>query len=153
MEDLDKTKINIRLMQKEDIPEVERIEQLSFPSPWSSQLFSLELKKKDFAYYWVLEFNGVLTGYGGYWKIQDEAHLVTFAIHPSSRRKGLGKTLLTHILEDARKRKIKKVTLEVRRSNRPAQNLYEQFGFKKIAIRPHYYHDTGEDAIVYWKTF
>jgi len=127
MEDLDKTKINIRLMQKEDIPEVERIEQLSFPSPWSSQLFSLELKKKDFAYYWVL--------------------------HPSSRRKGLGKTLLTHILEDARKRKIKKVTLEVRRSNRPAQNLYEQFGFKKIAIRPHYYHDTGEDAIVYWKTF
>lgn len=152
MEGLNK-KINIRLMQKEDIGEVEHIERLSFSSPWSSQFFSLELKKKNFAYYWVLEFNQMLVGYAGYWKIQDEAHLVTFAIHPSYRGRGLGKVLLTHILRDARKKGIKRVTLEVRESNQPAQHLYERFGFKKIAIRPHYYHDTGEDAIVYWKIF
>lgn len=153
MEDLTKTEVKIRFMQKEDIEEVERIEKLSFPSPWSSQLFSLELRKKDFAYYWVLEVNKTLAGYAGYWKIQDEAHLVTLAIHPFYRRRGLGKTLLTHILRDALKRGIKKVTLEVRKSNYPAQRLYEKLGFKKIAIRAHYYHDTGEDAIIYWKNF
>jgi len=151
VEDLAAREITIRCMREDDIEKVEAIEKLSFPSPWSSQLFYLELKKKDFAYYWVVELEGAVVGYGGYWKIQDEAHLVTFAIHPSYRRRGLGKTLLAYILKDVRQKGIKKVTLEVRKSNIPAQNLYEKFGFKKIAIRPHYYHDTQEDAFIYWK--
>jgi len=153
MKNLKELKINVRPMGEEDIPEVENIERVSFSSPWTSRLFYLEIKKKDFAFYRVLEFNKKVVGYAGYWRIQDEAHLVTFAIHPFYRRRGLGKILLNHILEEVRKRGIKRVTLEVRKSNYAAQNLYEGFGFKKVAIRPHYYHDTGEDAIVYWKNF
>jgi len=152
MKDYQTIKINIRPMQEEDISEVESIERASFPSPWTSRLFYLEMKKKEFAYYYILEFNGKVVGYTGYWKVQDEAHIVTFAIHPFYRRRGLGKLLLSYILEETKKKGIKKVTLEVRESNYPAQKLYERVGFKKVAIRPGYYHDTGEDAIIYWKT-
>lgn len=151
MKNLTQLKINIRPMQERDISEVESIERASFSSPWTSRLFYLEIKKKNFAHYWVLEFEERLVGYGGYWKIGDEAHLITFAIHPSYRRRGLGKILLSRILNDTRKKEVKKVTLEVRKSNHPAQALYEGFGFKRVAIRPHYYHDTGEDAFVYYK--
>lgn len=151
MEDMVIHEVNIRPMQEKDIPEVESMERLCFPSPWTSQLFALELKREGFAYYWVIESKGNLIGYAGYWKIQDEAHLVTFAIHPSSRGKGLGKMLLSHILKDIQEKGIKKITLEVRKSNKAAQHLYEKFGFKKIAIRHRYYQDTDEDAIIYWK--
>lgn len=152
MKSLTYPEVNIRVMQEEDIGEVENIEKMSFSSPWTSRLFYLEIKKKSFASYWILEFEKKIAGYGGYWKIGDEAHLITFAVHPSYRRRGLGKILLSHIMEEVRKKGIKRATLEVRKSNYPAQALYEGFGFKKVAIRPHYYHDTNEDAFVYWKS-
>ena len=140
-------------MRERDIPEIGNIERLCFPSPWTSQLFALELKREGFAYYWIIEFQEKLVGYAGYWKIKNEAHLVTLAIHPSYQRKGLGRMLLSHVLKDVQSKKLKKITLEVRKTNRAAQLLYEKFGFKKIAIKPNYYQDKNEDAIVYWKIF
>ncbi len=143
--------VKIRSMRKEDIPEVSHIEKLSFPSPWSSNMFFLELDKENFAFYWVMEYGDRLVGYGGYWRIKNEAHLVTFAIHPTFRRMGLGTKLLEHLLKEARDKSLDTITLEVRHSNLAAQRFYERFSFKKIAIRPHYYSDTDEDAIVYWR--
>lgn len=151
MEDTIIQEINIRPMRERDIPEIGNIERLCFPSPWTSQLFALELKREGFAYYWIIELKDKVVGYAGYWKIQDEAHIVTFAIHPLYRGRGLGKILLDYILKDIQNRGIKKVTLEVRESNKVAQRLYEKFGFKKIAIRPRYYQDKNEDAFIYWK--
>jgi ribosomal-protein-alanine N-acetyltransferase len=147
---LDET-IKIRAMRKEDIPEVSEIENLSFPSPWSSNIFCSELEKESFAFYHVLEYRDRLVGYGGYWRIKNEAHLVTFAIHPSFRRMGLGTKLLEYLLKNAQDQSLNTITLEVRDSNLVAQRFYERFGFEKIAIRSHYYSDTDEDAIVYWK--
>ncbi|MFQ5834385.1 MAG: ribosomal protein S18-alanine N-acetyltransferase [bacterium] len=138
-------------MRKKDIPEVSEIEKLSFPSPWSSNIFFSELEKKSFAFYHVMEYRDRLTGYGGYWRIKNEAHLVTFAVHPSFRRRGLGAKLLEHLLKHAQDQSLDTITLEVRHSNLAAQRFYERFSFKKIAIRPYYYSDTDEDAIVYWK--
>jgi ribosomal-protein-alanine N-acetyltransferase len=143
--------IKIRAMRKRDIPKVSQIEKLSFPSPWSSNIFYLELEKESFAWYRVLEYRDRLVGYGGYWRIKNEAHLVTFAIHPSFRKKGLGTRLLEYLLKDAQDKSLDTITLEVRHSNMIAQRFYERSGFKKIAIRSHYYSDTDEDAIVYWK--
>ncbi len=143
--------IKIRAMRKEDIPEVSQIENLSFPSPWSSNIFFSELEKESFAFYHVLEYRDRLVGYGGYWKMKNEAHLVTFAIHSSFRRMGLGTKLLEHLLKNAQGQSLDTITLEVRHSNLAAQRFYERFGFEKIAIRSHYYSDTDEDAIVYWK--
>lgn len=143
--------IKIRAMRKEDIPEVSEIENLSFPSPWSSNIFFSELEKESFAFYDVLEYRDRLVGYGGYWKIKNEAHLVTFAIHPSFRRMDLGTKLLEHLLKNAQDQSLDTITLEVRDSNLAAQRFYQRFGFKKIAVRACYYSDTEEDAIVYWK--
>ena len=143
--------IKIRRMAKEDIARAIHIERLSFPNPWSSNIFFVELEKEDFAFYYIMEYQHSLVAYGGYWKIKNEAHLVTFAVHPSFRRKGLGSQLLQHLLKKIEKQNLDKVTLEVRSSNSTAQRFYQEFGFKRIAIRPQYYIDTDEDAIVYWK--
>jgi len=142
-------RINIRQMRKEDIAAVSEIERVSFPNPWPAHAFLVELEKRDFAYYWVMEYQNRLVGYAGYWRIGDEAHLVNLAIHPSFRRKGLGERLMRFILEHIRDQGLTMVTLEVRQSNIAAQKLYEKLGFQKIAIRPHYYNT--EDAIIYWK--
>ncbi|NQS88239.1 ribosomal protein S18-alanine N-acetyltransferase [Patescibacteria group bacterium] len=144
-------RIKIRPMEKEDLVKVGEIERLSFPFPWSVNFFSLELKKKGFAHYWVIELNEAVVGYTGYWEIKNEAHIVNLAIQPHCRKKGLGENLLVHILDDAQNKSLDIATLEVRKSNGAAQRLYEKFGFKKIAIQPHYYQDTNEDAFIYLK--
>jgi ribosomal-protein-alanine N-acetyltransferase len=89
-----------------------------------------------------------LVGYGGFWLIFEEAHLVNFAIHPSYRRKSFGKQLLSALLRLAISKGANKATLEVRSTNKTAQNFYSKFGFIPVAIRKNYYNDTGEDAII-----
>jgi ribosomal-protein-alanine N-acetyltransferase len=69
---------------------------------------------------------------------------------PSGIRRGIATALLGTLLErvgpDAQ------VTLEVRRSNGGAIQLYERFGFRSAGVRPRYYADNGEDAVIMWRT-
>lgn len=143
--------IQVRTMRKADLPRVEQIERLSFSSPWTYPLFQMELENEERAYYLVIEQDGALVGYAGYWRIGIEGHVVTFAIHPDCRRQGLGKKLLEALINHCRSMDLERMTLEVRRSNTLAQGLYEQFGFEKVAIQPQYYHDNSEDAFIYWR--
>jgi ribosomal-protein-alanine N-acetyltransferase len=96
----------------------------------------------------VIKVGGRLVGYGGFWHVLDEAHISNVAIHPDYRRQGLGRMLLTHLLEEAAAKGATAATLEVRRSNVAAQKLYAGFGFKVIAVRKHYYSDENEDALI-----
>jgi len=141
----------IRPMRKEDIFQVSQIEKLSFPTPWSCGIFSSELDKKNLTFYYVMEYQDEVIAYTGYWKLANEAHLVNLAVYPAFRRKGLGSKLLKYVLEKAQNQGLDTITLEVRRFNLAAQKFYERFDFKKVAIRPGYYVETGEDALVYWK--
>ncbi|GAG68903.1 unnamed protein product [marine sediment metagenome] len=141
----------IRPMRKEDIFQVSQIEKLSFPTPWSCGIFSSELDKKNLTFYYVMEYQDEVIAYTGYWKLANEAHLVNLAVYPAFRRKGLGSKLLKYVLEKAQNQALDTITLEVRRFNLAAQKFYERFNFKKVAIRPGYYVETGEDALVYWK--
>lgn len=141
----------IRPMRKEDIFQVSQIEKLSFPTPWSCGIFSSELDKKNLTFYYVMEYQDEVIAYTGYWKLANEAHLVNLAVYPAFRRKGLGSKLLKYVLEKAQNQALDTITLEVRRFNLAAQKFYERFDFKKVAIRPGYYVETGEDALVYWK--
>lgn len=141
----------IRPMRKEDIFQVSQIEKLSFPTPWSCGIFSSELDKKTLTFYYVMEYQDEVIAYTGYWKLANEAHLVNLAVYPAFRRKGLGSKLLKYVLEKAQNQGLDTITLEVRRFNLAAQKFYERFDFKKVAIRPGYYVETGEDALVYWK--
>jgi len=141
----------IRPMRKEDIVQVSEIEKLSFPTPWSYSIFSSELDEEKFAFYYVMEYQDEVIAYIGYWKLANEAHLVNLAVHPAFRRKGLGSKLLKYILEKAQNQGLDTISLEVRRFNLAAQKFYERFDFEKMAIRPGYYVETGEDALVYWR--
>lgn len=135
-------------MRPEDLDEVLTIERASFSMPWSRGAFLYEIQQNRVARCWVMREAGRVLGYLCLWEIADELHITNIAVHPSCRRQGIGRTLLQGVLEDARKRKLRLVVLEVRPSNTEARILYETFGFRVIGRRPGYYYDTGEDALV-----
>ena len=78
----------------------------------------------------------------------DEAHITTFAVHPDWRRRRIGERLLLAFLDLAVDRDAREATLEVRLSNLPARKLYEKYGFRPVGLRPRYYSDDHEDALI-----
>jgi ribosomal-protein-alanine N-acetyltransferase len=144
--------IEIKPMSLDDLTEVIRIERASFPSPWSEEMFRRELmKNKDFSIFISAKLNDRLVGYGGIWIIIDEAHVVNLAVHPSYRGKGIGRLILLALLEIAQRKGMKRLTLEVRRSNVNAIRFYKRFGFQQRGIRKDYYGSPQkEDAIIMW---
>lgn len=136
-----------RPMLEADLDQVTEIEKASMPSPWSKELFDEELKRPA-AHYFVMEEQGKVAGYMGYWEAPEEAHIINLAIAPEFRNKGLGQRMMDDCLSYAAKRGAQLATLEVRQSNVAAQRLYEKCDFRVVAIRKKYYSDNQEDAIV-----
>ncbi|MEG3896344.1 MULTISPECIES: ribosomal protein S18-alanine N-acetyltransferase [unclassified Microcoleus] len=99
-----------------------------------------------------LQIPPTLIGIGCLWAILEEAHIIMLAIHPSFQRQGLGQALLLALLKSACDRQLERATLEVRDSNLAAVSLYKKFGFKEAGRRKRYYEDTGEDALVMWRS-
>lgn len=141
----------LRPLREADLEELCAIEKLCFPTPWTRAHFSEELKKPDICFWRVLESNGRVAAYGGFWKAVDEAHFTNIAVHPQQQRQGLGRRLLKALLGLAVEQGCTSATLEVRPSNTAAVRLYESEGFSAAAIRPRYYSDDGEDALLLWK--
>lgn len=138
-------------MRVRDIPDVLKIEQLSFTTPWTRGAFLSELLANDNAYYIVAKVNSVTVAYIGVWVIVDEGHITNVAVHPDYRRRGIGTRLLLAADELVRARGGRRMTLEVRKSNVSAQRLYRSLGYVPAGIRKGYYRDNREDAIVMWK--
>ncbi len=138
-----------RKIKKEDVDELLEIEKKSFPSPWSREMFLRELEVA-FSYHRLIELKGKkeILGYIFCWLGKDEASILSLAVAPKMRGKGLGSFLLKKALDELFSLGILRVWLEVRVSNLPAQALYRKFGFKLVGIRRGYYRDTGEDALV-----
>ncbi|MEG4574079.1 ribosomal protein S18-alanine N-acetyltransferase [Microcoleus sp. N3A4] len=93
-----------------------------------------------------------LIGLGCLWAILEEAHITILAIQPRFQGQGLGQALLWALLKKAHYRQLERATLEVRESNLAAVSLYKKFGFKEAGRRKRYYEDTGEDALVMWRS-
>ncbi|QXM05208.1 ribosomal protein S18-alanine N-acetyltransferase [Crassaminicella indica] len=144
--------VKVRSMTLEDVDDVFEIEKSSFPIPWSVEAFTAEIEHNEKARYVVLEKEEKVIGYGGFWKILDEGHITNIAVHPSVRGKGYGNLIVEGLLKIAKREEIKEMTLEVRVSNKVAQRLYEKYGFKACGIRPKYYQDNGEDAVIMWRS-
>jgi ribosomal-protein-alanine N-acetyltransferase len=89
---------------------------------------------------------------GCLWAILEEAHITILAIHPRFQGQGLGQALLWALLTKAHYRQLERATLEVRHSNLAAVSLYNKFGFKEAGRRKRYYKDTGEDALIMWRS-
>ena len=135
-------------MTLEDIPAVHTIERASFAVPWPDDAYRNELVTNRLASYVVARAGDEIVGFAGLWVIVDEAHITTFAVDPRWRRRGVGQRLLLRVLEHSNDRRAREATLEVRLSNMPARRLYEKYGFRPVGIRPRYYSDNGEDALI-----
>ena len=135
-------------MRLGDIEEVVAIERVSFQTPWSRAAFRYELTENRVARCLVARSDDSVVGYLCLWEIGHEIHITNLAVHPSFRRRGIGRRLLAPVLEDGRRRGITLVLLEVRPTNAEARALYESLGFRVIGRRKGYYFDTGEDALV-----
>ncbi|WP_338031985.1 ribosomal protein S18-alanine N-acetyltransferase [Dehalobacterium formicoaceticum] len=139
-------------LQEEDLEQVIKIEQCSFPTPWSKQAFISEIYDNSLSYYCVGKLDGQVITYGGMWIIIDEAHVTNIAVHPDYRGRKIGENLLLHLIVQGIMRGALRMTLEVRPSNLSAQKLYQRMGFEAAGLRRGYYTDTKEDAIIMWKT-
>src|SRR5215207_10168514 len=138
----------IEAMRLEDLPVVQAIEQASFSSPWPPNAYRSELETNRLASYLVVRVDGEIVAYGGMWLMVDEAHITTFAVHPAWRRQRIGEQLLLAFLDLAVIRQAHEATLEVRLSNLAARRLYEKYGFRPVGLRPRYYSDDNEDALI-----
>ena len=141
-------RLRIEPMRFEDLPTVLAIERASFTSPWPANAYRSELESNRLATYLVARAGDEITAYGGMWLMVDEAHITTFAVHPAWRRQHIGERLLLAFLDIAVDRRAREATLEVRLSNLPARRLYEKFGFRPVGLRPNYYSDDHEDALI-----
>jgi [ribosomal protein S18]-alanine N-acetyltransferase len=140
--------IHIRDATVRDLPRIIEIERLAFPAPWTLASFEREL---------TLPFSRIMValpadspGIVGFlcrWLIADECHILNIAVHPESRRLGIGTVLMRESIHAANSTGTNVVTLEVRRSNLAARQLYRKFEFEERRLRRHYY-GPGEDAII-----
>ncbi|UCD72172.1 MAG: ribosomal protein S18-alanine N-acetyltransferase [Syntrophobacterales bacterium] len=139
-------------MTEIDLRDVITIESLSFSIPWNEAMFKSELSL-DYSHNFTLRLsvNGtgdVLLGYICFWVFHGEAHLLNIAVQPDYRRMGLGTQLMRFFIDFCRSKKVETITLDVRSSNDPAIEMYRKVGFRKVGLRPHYYADNGEDALI-----
>jgi len=149
-------RILIDAMTLDDLPAVQAIEEASFTTPWPPHAYRSELESNRLATYVVARAEGAVVAraegavvaYAGIWMMIDEAHITTFAVDPRWRRQRIGERLLLALLGLAKDRRAREATLEVRLSNLAARRLYEKYGFRPVGIRPRYYSDDNEDALI-----
>jgi [ribosomal protein S18]-alanine N-acetyltransferase len=145
-------------MRRHHLRGVLAIERLVYPRPWSPALFASEISQPASRRYLVASDRGLrgwlpwrgVVGYAGVMVSVGEAHITTVATHPHHHRRKVASRLLVQLLRDAVRLGGQAATLEVRVNNRGAQRLYAAFGFAPVGVRPKYYTETGEDALIMW---
>jgi [ribosomal protein S18]-alanine N-acetyltransferase len=154
-----RNKLEIRRMRPDDLEEVMVIEKAAFRHPWSTELFRRELEH-DWSTILVsveplapLAIPGKtvterVLGFIIFWLVHDEVHILNVAVAPEARRRGIARTLMAEAEKRAYAANAALMTLEVRRSNQGALDLYREFDYRAVGVRPNYYVDEGEDAIV-----
>ncbi|MBM6836792.1 ribosomal protein S18-alanine N-acetyltransferase [Clostridium saudiense] len=145
-------KIDYKLMDNSHINGVYELSKACFSVPWSLDSISYEIEN-PLAKYIIAENLSTkeVIGYAGVWIVAGEGDITNIAVDPSYRKQGIASSLLMKLFEICRENSCSDITLEVRASNIPAQNLYKKFNFKEEGIRKKYYSDNGEDAIIMWK--
>lgn len=164
----------IEPMTVNDLDQVRRIERASFPSTWPRNSYRREILKNEKARYMVVRSDGArgvsgdrakqrfpwsifpfgrrrprdVVAYAGLWIVIDKAHITTIAVDPQFRRRGIGELLIVEMAKLAMLAGAVSMTLEVRMSNQSAQALYRKYGFSEGGVRPRYYSDDFEDALI-----
>ena len=144
--------LEFRRMRPEDLDRVEDIERAGFRHPWSRDLLARELEHAWSHVLLAVQREEVsaerVLGYVVFWLVHDEVHILNIATALEARRGGVGRALMVEAHVAGKGRGATVATLEVRRSNLPALELYRSLGYRQVGIRPNYYQEEGEDAIV-----
>ena len=139
------------LTSADEIDAIMAIEQSSFTNPWTRAMYAAELAHTGRSFLYVARTpDGRVIGFCSFWRILDEFHINNLAVEPARRRLGVARALLARVLSDGVAIGARRATLEVRRSNEAAQQLYASFGFLVAGVRRGYYTNPVEDALVLW---
>lgn len=147
--------LEIKPLTSDQFPAAVELDRLCLGGMWTLQSYQREHSSpnSDLLAISLPHPNGShLVGIGCLWAILEEAHITLIAIHPQYQGQGFGQALLYHLLRRARLRQLEWATLEVRITNQPAISLYQKFGFQEVGRRRRYYADTGEDALILWRS-
>lgn len=143
-----KPEVNIRLAEAEDLENIYDLDVATFTMPWSEESLRYDILENDNAFVIVAEYEGEFAGYADIWAILDEADLNSIAVSTDFRRKGIGEAIVLAMIEMLEGNGVALINLEVRVSNVPAISLYKKYGFKECGVRPKYYLDNDEDALI-----
>ena len=141
--------INFRPMVQADIPALVQLEAESFYDAWNENMLRNELDN-ELTTYLVMEVAGELVGYAGFWLVAGEAQITRVAVLEAERGQGYGTRLTAQLVNKAWAMGAEAITLEVRESNMAAQKAYLTCGFASEGIRPNYYEDNHENAVIMW---
>jgi ribosomal-protein-alanine N-acetyltransferase len=142
--------VEITPMRRRHLRAVLKIEHQVYPRPWSTSLFLSELAMRSTRCYIVARIGRELVGYAGLMMTLDDGHITTIAVDPRWHRHKVGTRMLLCLAREGIARGAKSLTLEVRMTNQPAQDLYRRFGFVPVGVRKNYYQEVNEDALVMW---
>ena len=131
-----------------DVAEIVKIEQACFSTPWTEQGISESIENENTHLYIALA-DGTVAGYMGVQVFSGEGYVTNVAVLPEYRRQGVARALIERVMQND----MEFITLEVRESNTPAIKLYSSFGFEKVGVRPKYYSNPTEDALLMTKEF
>ena len=141
--------VEIRPMTHADVDAVAAMEVATFTDPWGPMAFHDEIEAPGRSYVIAAEA-GIIVGYAGVMLVEEDAHLMNLAVRVERRGEGIGRRLLAEMTARALSLGATRMTLEVRSHNAAALALYESVGMKSVGVRPRYYNDTGEDAVIMW---
>ena len=139
--------ISVRPMSADDIDAVMAIEIATYIQPWAERIFADELAA-DARTYVVAEHENCIVGYGGLMQVGDDAHVTTLVSVEAAPVKAVGTRLMLALIASGLSAGASQLTLEVRTSNRRAQEFYRKFGLAPVGVRKNYYRD--EDALIMW---
>ena len=149
--EVDVPQVLLRPMVAADVDAVRALDAMVQPAPWSEEFLRDQLANPMMRTLLVAEgADGGLVGHGALVVVADEGHVTSLAVDPDRWRRGIGGTLLAGLCHDAVGRGLVAMTLEVRVSNAAAIAMYRRFGFAPSGVRPDYYADDGEDALIMW---
>ena len=135
------------MMEQCHVAAIAQLEKQCFSDPWSENSVASELNNP--LSLWLVALDGAtVAGYVGSQSVLDGADMMNIAVHPDYRRRGIARELVTGLADALAEKGVKSLALEVRQSNAPAIALYEQLGFQQVGLRPNYYRNPRENALI-----
>ena len=139
--------IRLEKMTDAHVTQVAELEKICFSDPWSENSVASELKNP--LSLWLVALDGAtVAGYIGSQRVGEEADMMNVAVHLDYRRKGIARELVMGLVSALREKGVQSLALEVRQSNEPAIALYSQLGFQQVGLRPNYYRNPKENALI-----